>query len=108
GRWLATSGADSAIVWPFTGKNGPQGKAPMQLISREEKLVTAVAFHPSEEVLAIGYSDGAVWLARFADQAVIELGEPGEGPVSALAWNAPGTLVAAADEAGRGAIIAAP
>jgi WD40 repeat protein len=108
GRWLATSGADSAIVWPFTGKLGPQGKAPLQLISRQDMLVTAVAFHPSDEVLAIGYSDGAVWLARFADQGVIELDEPGEGPVSALAWNDAGTLIAAADEAGRGAIIDAP
>jgi WD40 repeat protein len=109
GRWLATSGADSAIVWPFVGKAGPQGKAPLQLIPRgEDKLVTAAAFHPTEEVLAIGYSDGAVWLARFADQVVIELDEPGEGPVGALAWNDTGTLLAAGDEAGRGAIIEAP
>jgi WD40 repeat protein len=108
GRWLATSGADSAIVWPFVGKSGPQGKAPLQLIPRDEKLVTAVAFHPSEEILAIGYSDGAVWLARFADQAVIELDEPGEGAVSALSWSDDGRRMAAGDEAGRGAIIDAP
>ena len=80
----------------------------MQLIPREEGLVTAVAFHPTEEVLAIGYSDGALWLARFADQAVIELDERGEGPVSALAWSADGKHVACGDEAGRGAIIDAP
>lgn len=108
GRWLATSGADSAIVWPFVGKNGPQGKAPLQLVSREEKIVSAVAFHPTEETLAIGYNDGAVWLARFADQAVIELDEPGEGPVSALAWSHDGKRLAAGDEGRRGAIIDAP
>ncbi|MFT3726528.1 MAG: WD40 repeat domain-containing protein [Terricaulis sp.] len=108
GRWLATSGADSAIVWPFVGKNGPQGKAPMQLIPREEFVVSAVAFHPNDETLAIGYSDGAVWLARFADQAVIELDERGEGPVSALAWSDDGKHIACGDEAGRGAIIDAP
>jgi WD40 repeat protein len=108
GRWLATSGADSAIVWPFVGKNGPQGKAPLQLIPREDKLVSAVAFHPTEETLAIGYNDGAVWLARFADQAVIELDEPGEGAVAALAWSDDGKHIASADAAGRGAIIEAP
>jgi WD40 repeat protein len=104
GRWLATSGAESAIVWPFAGKLGPQGKAPLQPGQREA-LVTAVAFHPSEEVLAIGYSDGAAMLVRFADQLGMELDEPGEGAVTALAWSADGKRIAIGDEAGRGAIV---
>jgi WD40 repeat protein len=103
-RWLATSGANAAIVWPFVGKLGPQGKAPMQPGERQA-LVTAVAFHPSEEVLAIGYSDGAAILVRLADQAGGELDEPGEGAVTALAWSADGKRIAIGDEAGRGAII---
>lgn len=104
GRWLATSGANAAIVWPFAGKLGPQGKAPLQPGEREA-LVTAVAFHPSEEVLAIGYADGAAILVRFADNLGIELDEPGEGAVSALAWSADGKSIAIGDEAGRGAIV---
>ena len=104
GRWLATSGANAAIVWPFAGKLGPQGKPPLQPGEREA-LVTAVAFHPNEEVLAIGYSDGAALIVRFADNLGMELDEPGEGAVSALAWSADGKSIALADEAGRGAII---
>ena len=104
GRWLATSGANAAIVWPFAGKLGPQGKAPMQPGERQA-LVTAVAFHPSEDVLAIGYSDGAAIMVRLADQAGAELDEPGEGAVTALAWSADGKHIALGDEAGRGAII---
>ncbi len=104
GRWLATSGANAAIVWPFAGKLGPQGKAPMQPGERQA-LVSAVAFHPSEDVLAIGYSDGAAIIVRLADQAGAELDEPGEGAVTALAWSGDGKRVALADEAGRGAII---
>jgi WD40 repeat protein len=104
GRWLATSGAESAIVWPFAGKLGPQGKAPLQPGQREA-LVTAVAFHPSEEVLAIGYADGAAMLVRFADQLGMELDEPGEGAVTALAWSADGKRIAIGDDAGRGAIV---
>lgn len=104
GRWLATSGANAAIVWPFVGKLGPQGKPPLQPGEREA-LVTAVAFHPAEEVLAIGYSDGAAAIVRFADQAGVELDEPGEGPVTALAWSADGKRIAIGDEAGRGAIV---
>ena len=104
GRWLATSGANSAIVWPFVGKLGPQGKPPMQPGERNA-LVTAVAFHPSEEVLAVGYADGAALAVRLTDQMGVELDEPGEGPVTALAWSADGKHIAIGDEAGRGAII---
>ncbi|CAM5393189.1 hypothetical protein FALB51S_02075 [Frigidibacter albus] len=28
--WLATTGADAAILWPFDGAKGPMGKGPMQ------------------------------------------------------------------------------
>ncbi|MGO8126994.1 hypothetical protein ACC728_39845, partial [Rhizobium ruizarguesonis] len=31
GKWLASSGAPAAIVWPFQGKDGPMGKAPLVL-----------------------------------------------------------------------------
>ena len=104
GRWLATSGANSAIVWPFVGKLGPQGKPPMQPGERAA-LVTAVAFHPAEEILAIGYADGAAMCVRFADMMGADLDEPGEGAVTALAWSADGKRIALGDEAGRGAII---
>ncbi|UPT64741.1 MAG: WD40 repeat domain-containing protein [Hyphomonadaceae bacterium JAD_PAG50586_4] len=104
GRWLATSGANAAIVWPFVGKLGPQGKPPLQPGERDA-LVTAVAFHPTEEVLAIGYSDGAALVVRFADSMGMELDEAGEGAVSALAWSADGQRIAIGDEAGRGAIV---
>lgn len=104
GRWLATSGANAAIVWPFVGKLGPQGKPPLQPGEREA-LVTAVAFHPTEEVLAIGYADGAAIVVRFADGMGMELDEPGEGAVSALAWSADGKRIAIGDEAGRGALV---
>lgn len=104
GRWLATSGANAAIVWPFVGKLGPQGKPPLQPGEREA-LVTAVAFHPNEEVLAIGYADGAAIVVRFTDSMGMELDEPGEGAVTALAWSGDGKSIAIGDEAGRGAII---
>ncbi len=104
GRWLATSGADRAVIWPFVGKMGPQGKEPLMLGQREA-FVTAVAFHPTEEVLALGYADGAAISVRLADQSVVELDEPGEGPVTALAWSGDGACLALGDEAGRGALI---
>jgi WD40 repeat protein len=46
GKWLATSGAPAAIVWPFQGKDGPMGKAPLELGTRGDQMVTSVACHP--------------------------------------------------------------
>ena len=46
GKWLASSGAPAAIVWPFQGKDGPMGKAPLELGTRGDTMVTCVACHP--------------------------------------------------------------
>jgi WD40 repeat protein len=105
GRWLATSGADCAVVWPFVGKLGPQGKNPMTLQTRQA-LVTRVAFHPSEEILAIGYDDGAVFAVRLTDQVAIHVEDVSEGPVTALAWSEDGNQIAIGNDAGHGAIAA--
>lgn len=106
GRYLASSGANCSVVWPFSGKLGPQGKAPV-LVGERPAIVTCVAFHPREDILALGYADGSVRAERVEDRDyMLELDEPGEGPVTALAWNADGSLLAIGDEAGRGGIVA--
>ena len=38
GQWLATSGADAAVVWPFKDKDGPMGKAPRECGVREARV----------------------------------------------------------------------
>jgi WD40 repeat protein len=90
GQWLATSGADAAVIWPFKDKDGPMGKAPRECGVRQAR-VTQVAFHPKALVVAIGYADGLVLLTRLADAAEIPVRHPGDGAVSALGWNATGS-----------------
>jgi sugar lactone lactonase YvrE len=68
GAWLATSGAEAAIVWPFDSKEGPTGKPPRECGVRPSR-VARVAFHPNVNVLAIGYEDGCILLVRFEDVA---------------------------------------
>ena len=68
--WLATSGADACVVWPFKDKDGPMGKAPRECGVRSARVVQ-VAFHPRALVVAIGYSDGLILLCRLADAAEI-------------------------------------
>ena len=105
GKWLASSGAPAAIVWPFSGKDGPMGKAPLELGTRANILVSQVAFHPAEEVLAIGFVDGMVLAVRLADNKEALLRRPGKGAITSLAWSASGKLVAFASEAGDCGVI---
>ena len=105
GRFLATSGANAAILWPFHFKDGPMGREPLQLGAREV-LVTRVACHPSEEVVAIGYQDGMVLGVRFGDAQEALLRPAGDGPVSALAWDRAGRRLACGTEQGAAAIVA--
>ena len=100
GKWLASSGAPAAIVWPFSGKDGPMGKAPLELGTRANIMVTQVAFHPAEEVLAIGFIDGMILAVRIADGKEALLRRPGKGAITSLAWSASGKLLAFASGAG--------
>lgn len=87
GKWLASSGAPAAIVWPFQGKDGPMGKAPLELGTRGNVMVTCVACHPSQDVAAIGYDDGMILAVRFADAKEVLLRRPGKGAVTAMGWD---------------------
>jgi WD40 repeat protein len=93
GAWLATSGADGCIVWPFGGKDGPMGQPPRECGVRPNVLVTRVAFHPKAPIAAIGYDDGWVLLVRLGDGAEILVRKTEEGArdaISALAFDAHG------------------
>jgi WD40 repeat protein len=107
GQWLATSGADAAVVWPFKDKDGPMGKAPRECGVRNAR-VTRVAFHPKALVVAIGYADGLVLLCRLADGAEILARHPGDGPVSALGWDATGSRLLFGLESGAAGLLALP
>jgi WD40 repeat protein len=104
GKWLATSGAPELIMWPFHGTDGPMGKQPRMLAPAETK-VSAVACHPQNDIVATGYEDGLVLLVRVTDGAEILARQPDDQPVSALAWNAAGTLLAFGTEDGDAGII---
>lgn len=104
GRFLATSGADMVIMWPFVGKDGPMGKEPAMLAPMQAK-VTAVACHPKEDVLAAGYEDGTVLMVRMHDGAEILVRRNGTPQISALAWNAAGTWLAFSDETGEAGLL---
>jgi WD40 repeat protein len=105
GKALATSGADTVILWPFASKDGPMGKEPAMLAPLQAR-VSMVACHPKQDIFAAGYSDGTVLMVRLTDGAEILVRKPGAVPVSALAWNGKGTLLAFAAEDGDAGLLA--
>jgi WD40 repeat protein len=105
GKALATSGADTVILWPFGSKDGPMGKEPAMLAPLQAR-VSAVACHPKQDILAAGYSDGTVLMVRLTDGAEILVRKNGGAQVSALAWNAKGTQLAFAAEDGDAGLLA--
>ena len=104
GKALATSGADTVIMWPFASKDGPMGKEPAMLAPLQAR-VAAVACHPKQDILAAGYSDGTILMVRLTDGAEILVRRNGAAPVAALAWNAKGTLLAFAGEDGEAGLL---
>jgi WD40 repeat protein len=111
GAWLATSGAEAAIIWPFSGKDGPMGKAPRECGVRP-KRVSQVAFHPGALVLAIGYEDGFVMLVRLTDASELLVRAPpasdGAQAISALAWDRQGRKLAIGGADGYAGILTLP
>lgn len=115
--WLATSGADACVVWPFQTKDGPMGKPPRECGVRPAK-VSRVAFHPKSEVIAMGYEDGWVLLARLLDGAELLIRKglddgatpaPRERPiVSALAWDKDGKRLLFGLETGQAGLLTLP
>ena len=107
GNWLATSGADACIVWPFQGKDGPMGKPPRECAVRSSKI-TQVAFHPTTLIVAVGYDDGWAMLARLSDGAELLVRRPAEGDaaaITALAWDERGKkLLFGADDGAAGVL----
>jgi WD40 repeat protein len=104
GKWLATSGSEQLVMWPFSGKDGPMGKQPRMAAAFAVRC-TAVACHPKQEVVATGFADGTVLLVRVEDGAEVLAKNPGEGPVSALGWDEAGTLLGWGTEAGEAGVV---
>ena len=104
GNFLATSGSEQLILWPFDGKTGPMGRQPT-LLAPSEARVAAVACHPRQPVAAIGLADGAVTLVRLDDGALIEVRAANGSTVSALGWDAAGQSVAFGTEAGEAGVL---
>ena len=91
--WLATSGANSVICWPFDGKDGPMGRPPEETCFGARRLCSAVAGLAGENFVIAGFRDGAVLAGRIgADSDAVVKGSGGAA-VTALALTPEGWLL---------------
>lgn len=107
GRYLATSGAESVICWPFLSKDGPMGKAPLEL-GGGDAIVAAVAAHPREDAVAAGDVTGAVRLHRLPQGSPAQIDDAVGSPVTAMAWSRDGTALAYGRDDGSAVVLTLP
>lgn len=104
GRYVAASGADTVTSWDCSG-NGPSGKPPLEFGYVYNGIVMHVAAHPTDKVVAGGYSDGTVMIGNI-EQETAMIARPGGGAaIAGLAWSPDGRLLVAADEQGALAVM---
>jgi WD40 repeat protein len=104
GKWLASSGAESIVLWPFFG-GGPMGKAPTELAGGDGVICTALDTHPAQEAVAAGFNDGLVVMADINSARILPIAAPGRGAVTAMAWNGNGTHLAFGTDTGFCAVV---
>lgn len=114
GKWLATSGAEACVIWPFQTSDGPMGKPPRECGVRPAR-VSRVAFHPSALIVALGYEDGWVMLCRMTDAAEIlvrAVDDPGADKkgraISSLAWHPEGKRLVYGAQDGQAGVLDLP
>ena len=98
--FLATSGADQVICWPFAG-SGPSGKPPIEFGGRGTQIVTRVATHPAGDGVAAGFDNGEVSIGRITWRRMALAIEATKAEVTALAWSPDGKVLAAGDDDGH-------
>ncbi len=99
-KYLATSGAEMPICWPFFG-GGPWNKAPLQPGSPRESVVVQLACHPADDLLAAAHADGLLQLCSLESLPGFMVCPPSGSNNVALSWSLDGRLLLAADAAGN-------
>lgn len=106
GRYLATGGGPSVVIWDCGGK-GPERRKPLMLDSHEVPL-TALAYQRAGSMLASACQGGRVvlWQPTQHRRPVGEVTLP--DPVSQLAWSPDDRLLAAASVDGTILVLSPP
>lgn len=92
GAFLATSGFRRVVMWPMIGK-GPKNEHATTFAPRNS-IVTAVACHPTIDLIAVGYADGCVLFARQAIGTMLPVRQADGQEVTCIAFDRKGGVLA--------------
>lgn len=101
---LATTGAPGALTWRFDGEDGPEGRN-AKMLAEWGELSTAVAWHPTSPVLAVGFRNGLVLLAEPSSANAPALRIPDGDAINGLAWNSDGRMLVWGTESGSATLV---
>jgi len=104
GQLMATSGANGAVCWPFTGATGPMGKQAAEIGYDDAALTSRIAAAPDKSWLAAGLDDGRVWAAEVSGERMVPLKAEKGAAISALAMSPDAKRVAWGDEDGNAGV----
>jgi WD40 repeat protein len=108
GLLLATAGAPGAVVWPFSGADGPMGKEAAEIGFDESSMVTRVAGTPDGSMLAAGVDDGRVWACDLTSRQLAPIKAEKGAAITALAMTSNGKRLAWGDEDGGAGVVDLP
>lgn len=103
-KWLATSGAEAVILWPFD-KAGPEGREPLQLGWSNSSLVTQVAAHPDAPIMAAGFEDGALVMIDLHEKRAYAASAPSGHAVTSMVFSADGDSLIVGTAGGGAAVL---
>jgi WD40 repeat protein len=108
-RFLVTSGAYRTIAWDVSCLNEASDQ-PISLATGCARfvLVEAVDMHPERPLVAAGYDDGMVVVARIGEPDELVVKPPGRGAIRALHWSRDGQHLAFGTSDGEAAIVTFP
>jgi WD40 repeat protein len=108
-RVLVTSGAYRMIAWDVSSLSD-ESDQPTNLATGRARfvLVETVDTHPKRPLVAAGYGDGRVVVARIGQSDELVVKPPGRGGVHALRWSGDGQHVAFGTSDGEAAIVTLP
>jgi hypothetical protein len=105
GDWLASSGSEKAVLWPFIGKDGPMGRQALEMSLAERGAITRAAAKGDD--LILGLDSGKILALNLDTDRQIRARPKAGPPISALAILSDGQI-AWGDEAGGAGVLAAP
>jgi len=108
GLLMATAGAPGAVVWPFSGADGPMGKEAAEIGFDQSSLVARVAGTPDGSILAAGTDDGRVWACDLTSRQLHPIKAEKGAPITALAMTLNGKRLAWGDEDGQAGVVDLP